>query len=283
MVENVWGSVRNVDTSQSGKATRTSLSGRPDRPGGTQVVARVAGILRIVSQMMPEGAATGEIAARAGLTRPTAHRLLSSLTTEGLIDRDPGSGRWMLGPEIFLMGTVAADRYDVSRLAGEHVSALARETGESAFFSARRGDETVCLLREDGSFPVRSFVLHEGRRFPLGVASAGLAILAFMPDAAVDRYLDQAELHRDYGESHSPGQIRERIAETRRSGYAVNPGLIVEGSWGMGAAVFASGGQPSWALSLTGIEHRFAAGRCRHLGALLLDHAHQLSQRLSQS
>ena len=52
-------------------------------------------------------------------------------------------------------------------------------TGESAFYSARRGNETVCLLREDGSFPIRSHVLHEGIRFPLGVASAGQVILAF--------------------------------------------------------------------------------------------------------
>ena len=55
---------------------------------------------------------------------------------------------------------------------------LAVRTEESAFLSVRRGDETVCLIREDGAFPIRSFVLSEGVRFPLGVASAGLAILA---------------------------------------------------------------------------------------------------------
>ena len=39
----------------------------------------------------------------------------------------------------------------------------------------------MCVLREEGCFPVRSFVLHEGVRFPLGVASAGTAIMAFLP------------------------------------------------------------------------------------------------------
>ncbi len=251
-------------------------------PPGTQVVTRVADILRVVSQMMPDGAGTRQIATLVGLTRPTAHRLLTSLTNQGLVDRDSDSGRWMLGPEIFLMGVVAAERYDVPQLAEEHVTALARETGESAFLSARRGDETVCLLRADGSFPVRSFVLYEGRRFPLGVASAGLAILSFMPDTSVDRYLGQAGLEREYGESHSVARIRGRVADTRRLGYAVNPGLLVEGSWGLGAAVFGSGGQPSWALSLTGIEHRFGEDRRRDMGKLLLEHAHQLSQRLAR-
>nr|WP_286166859.1 hypothetical protein [Arthrobacter sp. AQ5-05] len=41
----------------------------------------------------------------------------------------------------------------------------------------------------------------------------------------------------------------------------MNPGLIVEGSWGMGTAVFDAADQPAWALSLTGIESRFSAGR----------------------
>ena len=37
------------------------------------------------------------------------------------------------------------------------------------------------------------------------------------------------------------------------------PGLIVEGSYGLGAAVFTREGHPQWALSLTGVEFRFGA------------------------
>jgi DNA-binding IclR family transcriptional regulator len=162
------------------------------------------------------------------------------------------------------------------------VRELAQATGESAFFSARRGDETVCLLREEGAFPIRSFVLYEGIRFPLGVASAGLAILSFLPDAAIDRYLESTDLTERFGAEHAPDRLRSRVAATRSTGYAVNPGLIVEGSWGMGAAVFDSAGQPAWALSLTGIQSRFTPERQPELGRLLLDHAHRISQRLAR-
>ena len=86
-----------------------------------------------------------------------------------------------VGPETYLFGLAVAARYDVTEIARPTVQRLARLTGESAFFSVRRGDETVCLIREDGSFPIRSHVLYEGIRFPLGVASAGLAVLAFLP------------------------------------------------------------------------------------------------------
>ena len=73
------------------------------------------------------------------------------------------------------------------------VNRLARETGESAFLSARRGDETVCVLSEEGSFPLRSHVLHVGIRFPLGVASAGLAILSHLPAREVDDYFTRVQ------------------------------------------------------------------------------------------
>jgi len=109
----------------------------------------------------------------------------------------------------------------------------------------RRGDETVCLLREDGAFPLRSHVLHEGVRFPLGVASAGMV-----------------------------------IEKTRTTGYSTNPGLIVEGSWGMAAAVFARDGRPQWALTLTGVAHRLSDDRRQELGARLLREAHALTTSL---
>lgn len=245
------------------------------------MVGRIAALLRALSTTMPEGAGTSGLARAAELSRPTAHRLLSSLASQGFVDRDQRSGRWLLGPELYLMGAVAAERYDITQLAQEHVVALAEATGESAFLSARRGGETICLLRHDGSFPIRSFVLYEGKRFPLGVASAGIAILAFLPDETIERYLEQTDPESQFGPAHSAQALRDRIAETRRLGYAVNPGLVVEGSWGMGAAVFDPSGQPAWALSLTGIEPRFSARRRPELGRLLLEHAHRLTQRLA--
>lgn len=251
---------------------------------GAQAVARAALLLRLVTASGVEGAALHELARSAQLSRSTVHRLLSALRTEGLVDRDEASTRWMPGPELFLMGSVAAARYDVTGLARDVVRSLAVKTEESAFFSVRRGDETVCLLREDGSFPIRSFVLSEGIRFPLGVASAGLAILSFLPDHDVDAYLQRhPELAEGWGRPHQEAALRTRIAETKARGYAINPGLIVEGSWGIGAAVFDRSGRPEWALSLTGVQFRFGPDRMPELGRTLLAHAHQLSARIASA
>lgn len=210
------------------------------------------------------------------------HRILFSLHEEGLVDRD-GSGRWLLGPELFLLGTTAADRYDTRGAAHPWVRRLAEDTGESAFFSVVRGDQTVCLLREDGAFPIRSHVLYEGIRFPLGVASAGIAVLAFLPEREVDQFLATHDLSFEYGEAHARAELTARLEETRRTGWSLNPGLIVPGSWGMAAAVFGTNGRPIGAITLTGIEARFTTERQPELGALLLKAAHGLSAVLQGS
>ena len=240
-------------------------------------------MLRAVSSANPQGLSTAAIVRATGLTRATTHRLLVALTDEGLVDRDQATGRWHLGPELFLMGTAAAGRYDIAGIAQDLLVDLAERTEESAYLSAARGLETVCLLEVEGSFPLRSHVLHEGIRFPLGVASAGLAILAHLPEAAADAYIASSALTHHWGRTHSRRALHQRVSATRVTGYAVNPGLVVEGSWGIGAAVFDYNCRPRWALSLTGVESRFDARRTARLGRLLLQSAHLLTQRMQQS
>jgi len=247
---------------------------------GAQVVTRIAGLLRLVGRSA-EGMPLAGLVRESGLTRPTVHRLLSSLAAEGLLDHDPATGNWVLGPEVLLMGSVAAARFPMEDIARPSLRRLAEATGESAFFSIRRGAETVCLLREEGSFPVRSFVLHEGVRFPLGVASAGTAIMAFLPEHEQEQLLGRWADHAGaFAANHTAALVRENLARTRLSGYSVNPGLVLEGSWGMGAAVFDPSGKPAWALSLTGIEPRFKPERQEELGGLLMAEAHRITQQL---
>lgn len=247
---------------------------------GNAVISRTAALLRALSDCADVGETTTAVGRAVGLPRATAHRILTSLAEEGLVDRTP-EGRWVLGPELYVLGSIAAQRYDIAGTAEDILRDLARSTGESAFLSARRGDETVVLSREEGTFPLRSHVLYPGKRLPLGIASAGLVLLAHLPDADISRYLGRSDLENVWGQDHSTTGIKRRIEETRLLGYSVNPALLVEGSWGIGAAVFNHSGSPDWALSLNGVQTRFSAARRPRLGEALLRAAHDLTRRVA--
>ena len=247
------------------------------RPGA-QALHRAASVIRVISAHSGDGLGIGAISEKTGLSRSTAHRLVSALEEEGFVEFDGRSGRWFLGVELFVFGELARNRFELANHAGRVLEKLSRNTGESAFLSVRRGMETVCLLQEQGSFPLRSMVLYEGIRLPLGVASAGLVLLAFMPDHDIQRYLDEVKLEDTFGASHRNTSVWERVRETRQRGYSVNPGLLVEGSWGLGAAVSSESRIPEWALSLTGVQSRFSPERISELGRELLDAAHLLAK-----
>ncbi|MDR6989201.1 DNA-binding IclR family transcriptional regulator [Paenarthrobacter nitroguajacolicus] len=219
-----------------------------------------------------------EIVERTGLTRSTVHRLLTTLQELGYLDRDESTTRWYLGPELHILGTVAAQRYAVSSVARRIVAELAASTGETALLSMRRADEVVYLVRTEGNFPLRSSVLQEGVRLPLGVSAGGLALLAYQKDEFIHRYLQELDLESKWGPQYTAASIFDRVRRTREMGYAINPGVDVKGSFGMAAAAVATGEPTRFALTITGVESRFKPERQRELGKVLLSFAHKLAQ-----
>jgi DNA-binding IclR family transcriptional regulator len=255
-----------------------------DAIAGAQVVARTAQLLKLVSQRPGTGYLIAELVPKSGLTRPTVYRLLSALEATGLVEQDPASKRWHLGPEAYVLGTLAAGRFNIERLANDSLIRIADITSESAFLSIRRGGECVCLVREEGTYPIRTHVLQAGDRFPLGVGSAGLAILAALHDCEIDAIvaMNRAQCKLAFP-NYSPRFIEQLVAQTRSAGYAVNRGLLLAGSWGIAAAIRDGAGVPFAALSITAVEARLPSARQRELGALLIEECERLQGLLKRN
>jgi DNA-binding IclR family transcriptional regulator len=249
---------------------------------GAQVVGKAVQLLKLISQR--RGWLIADLVMKSGLTRPTVYRLLSALQATALIEQDPMSKRWYLGPETYVLGTLASTRFNVERIAHEFVIRIADETGESAFLSIRRRAECICLVREEGTYPIRTHVLQAGDRLPLGVGSAGLAILAALEEAEIHATLEaNRELISRRYPKYSMRLIKEHVAQTRKAGYAINRGLLLAGSWGIAAAVRDIGGMPYAALSITAIEDRLQGKRQAELGRLLVQEAARLTAQLRSS
>ncbi len=85
------------------------------------MVHRVAVLLRLVGLSRERGSEFSDLVKESGLTKPTTHRLLSSLAAEGLLDHDPDISRWHLGPEQYILGSFAASRFPIEQFAGPSV------------------------------------------------------------------------------------------------------------------------------------------------------------------
>jgi len=248
-----------------------------NRPTGSQSIERAIAVLRAIAAAGQGGATVATMASAIGLNRTTVHRIVAALAREGLVDQDEASGHCFLGAEIAALGALASARHGIHQRALPALARLSAHTADTAFLSTPSGFDSVCLHREEGSFPIRTQVLWPGQRLPLGVGAGSLALLAAMPDETVTAALavNRARLERDYP-NFTGDRLAGLVEQTRRDGFATNRGMIVPGSWAVGVAVRNSRGEPIAALSVAAIEARMGENRRSEIAALLLAERGQL-------
>ncbi|WP_372805516.1 IclR family transcriptional regulator, partial [Loktanella salsilacus] len=221
--------------------------------------------------------------AQSGLGKPTVRRLMLALIRGGLVEQDSATRLYLLGEESYVLGTLATPRHGLLEIAADAVVRLAKASGDTAFVNMRRGSTAVCLHREEGTFPIRTHALETGAQHPLGIGAGSLAMLSALPDADIETLLaDNADrLAADYP-TYNAALLRSDVAATRARGFALNPGRIVAGSWGVGVALRRPDGSVAGALSIAAIDSRMQPPRDAELAALLTREAREIELRLTR-
>lgn len=229
--------------------------------GGAQAVGRALSLLSLVGRGGAEGMGLAELSQTAGLARPTARRLLLALGAARLVDQDRQTRRYHLGPEAFLLGHFAEDRHGMPVQTREAMLRLARESGDTVLLTVPQDDHTLCLERIEGAYPVRTHALMRGDRKPAGVGAGALALLAALPDAEARILTQRARPEIEAINAALYTNIDQEVVQARQLGYALNPGRVVPGSWGLGMAFLWPDGRPAGAISLAAIEDRMRPER----------------------
>lgn len=146
-----------------------------DPKPGIQVIARAAAILRNLAAN-PGGQSLGQIARSLNLPRSTVQRIVSALAAEQLISTTQGI---RLGAALHSLAR--ATRIDMADRCRPHLTALARDTGETVDLSVLRGSQMIFLDQAEGSSRLRT-VSAIGESFPLTTTANGRACLAALTD-----------------------------------------------------------------------------------------------------
>lgn len=245
---------------------------------GAQTLRRGLSVLRLLTRVGPGGLRMGEIGRRLELNKATAIRLTRTLVDEGFVVHDRASGRYRLGPEAFAVGLAAQPSYELQRLAAPTLRALAAESGDTVFFTVLHGYESICLSRDEGDFPIRNQLIKPGDRWPLGVGAGSLAILAALSDEEIDHILEfNAAVRAERYPRCTDAAVRRLIRETRKRGYCLQPGLVIEDSWAVGVAVYDDNRRPVASISVAAIKSRLGTARSAVLGNRLIQVSHDLT------
>lgn len=250
----------------------------PKNADGVRSIARAAMLLRLLAAVPDQVLRLTDLAEQAGLHKVTARRLLTALVNEGLVD---GSDRgYSLGPQAWLIGKAAGERYDLHAFAGPSVERVAATVGDVVLLAVQVGHTAVCLARAEGSYPIAPISVKPGNRRPLGAGAHALAMLAGHTTDRIDTFLAETENERAAFPRITTRWLREKIFETRKQGFALIDGDIVEGLTGVAIAIRDPYGVPLGALSCVAISSRLGPARRRKVVEVLRREVDQLEARL---
>ena len=140
-------------------------------------------------------------------------------------------------------------------------------TNETITLQIRDGAERIVQIeRMDSQQAVRTFI-KLGSSWQLPTTSAGLAIMARLPDDEVELLLATPIVRLTPQTDTDPESIRRRIKEVREVGYAVNVNQNRMGVCAVGAAVLGADGSPIGGVGISMPDTRFHEPRVPWWGA----------------
>ena len=221
-----------------------------------------------------------DLAARVGLPKSTAARMLASLEREGAVEQVPGETRYQLGPR---MTTLAAGRQETRGLvaiAHPTLAELAAETGEAAGLSVPDGRTVHYVDQVDSPNPVqvRDWT---GSRIPMHAVSSGQVFLAHFGPPALARFLAQPLDAFTAATLTDAGTLIERLRDVRRDGHAWVREEFAEGIASVAAGIAGRDGELIAAVHVHGPTYRFPArGDAGRVAAAVTAAAARIGARL---
>jgi DNA-binding IclR family transcriptional regulator len=251
--------------------------------GGRVSDAEVAGGVKSVASALDvldcfvsdEELGVSEVARRLGVAKSTAHRLLTTLVSRGVVEQDAASGRYRLGIHLFELGQLVLQRNELRRRSTTLLEELRELSGWTVHLSIAQGADTLFLERLPtlrGMQVMREF----RRRWPLHATSSGKAICAYDPEATAARVEAGFPAFTPHTITSEKAFAAE-LAKVRSRGYATSREELMADLASVAAPVLDLHGVAIAAISITGSVSELADARDRQV-RLVTAAAKRLSQ-----
>jgi DNA-binding IclR family transcriptional regulator len=222
-----------------------------------------------------------KIADATSLTKPTAHRLLATLSRNQLVIQNPWTSDYMLGPGCLgIANAVLTGLGGLGLMAQDILDGLAKASQESVALHVPAGTQRVCVAQVPSPQPVR-YTADVGAAKPMYTGAMGKILLAFAHEQ------DRHELFTRLTLTPvTPLTIIDRdkleieLAEVRKQGYAVSRGEQADGVASISAPVFAASGHVMAAVSILGPSTRMEDDTMTKLRPLVVRAGQEISRLL---
>jgi DNA-binding IclR family transcriptional regulator len=254
------------------------------RRNASSSLRRALGILMYLTEdrSHPRGVTLTDLAAGLDLSKSTVLRLIAPLKDVRLVDQDPESGRYRLGPQNALLGQAYLERRDTRQITSPVLHRLAEESGETVHLVTFDPPEIVYIDKVESPRAVR---MHSriGGRLPAYCTATGKVFLAHSGDEVVESVIAAGLPARTPATITSPDRLRAELDLIRGRGYAVDDAENEQDIRCVAAPVHDHSGAVTTAVSISGPASRVTRERLPELGSLLLSATRAITKDLGGS
>jgi len=225
----------------------------PPSDSYVQSFARGLGVIRAFTADAPAQTLT-EVAARTGLDRAGARRILLTLAQLGYVYQE---GRlFRLTARTLDLGYAYLSTTPLWNLAEPIMEELVAEVHESCSIAVLDGTEMVYILRVPTS-KIMTINLGIGSRLPAWCTSMGRVLLSGLPEARVDAVLASSSLRAHTRHTVTDvAQLKKIIGEARTQGYATVSQELEEGLCSIAVPLLDRNGNVMAAMNISGNASR---------------------------
>lgn len=232
---------------------------RATSPSRIQSLDRAVAILNSFTTDRPELGVT-EIARLTGLTRSTAHRILTNLEMHQLVRQVRAGGRYALGPGLLRLAHSA--RGNLEEFARPVMAWLRDETDETVGLHIVNGERFRMVVDQvESRQSIRRTYTSIGEPLPIHQGAPGKVLLAYLPDDLRQQILSEPLEAATKSTIVDPDLLRKELESVRERGFATSFAERVDGVFTVAVPVFDYRGSATAALSVTGPAGRLSEER----------------------
>jgi DNA-binding IclR family transcriptional regulator len=179
--------------------------------------------LRILDTFSAAGTSLrlSEISRRSGIPLTTTHRIVSELREWGALERDSAGG-YRIGLRLWEVAALAPRSVGLQRIALPFMQDLYETTHRGVHLAVREKDEVVFVERFVSQDTARDAGPRVGGRYAMHATAVGLVLLAHAPPGLQEEVVAGPLATYTPWTTSSSRELRQALADVRRSGYAVS-------------------------------------------------------------
>jgi len=180
-----------------------------------------------------------ELSQELDLNKSTVHGIVRTLSDYRILEQDPSTRKYRLGPGLIELGYQARGWRDVRSVSNPYLKELVQSTEETALLGVFEQDGITIIDKVE---PARQLKITaaDRERLPFSAGCTGRTFLAWLPMKEVDRLIAEHGLRRFTETSVTdPAAYKARLEAVREQGYAIDDTQeYLEGVWAVSAPIW---------------------------------------------